>query len=659
MNFVLASCMLQINTADTASDGAHTLKRCIRWRCIKTVRPKPHRTIHTSATMKAVCVLVCLALARHCAGSIFHRRAPARMDRLAVQPPVAEYLDPYLQEKYLAQYPYVQQVYRQNENLPIYEERNVRQPPRRMMTDNMLVNQDITMDDKMLQRVFRTDKVTTERQNIARNSDSSTVETNSQETIGTLNSLTGFDQQFAAPRFADMGVVSRSALLNEKPALYGDAAVWRSLKIATSPEWPVEKKDIEKIFGDAMMATKHIQPETKTELHNAVETALQIDSEDLRLNATELLKKYQYPVEEHTIKTDDGYFLTLFRISAKQIDLAQPRPVVFLMHGLLGSADDWLLMGPGKSLAYLLADAGYDVWLGNARGSRYTRHVSKSRAQPDFWQFSIDEIALHDLPAMIDYVLETAKVQKMFYVGHSTGTSAFFALASARPEYNDKIVMMYALSPMVYMSYVRSPLVRMLAPNSRLSSRLHEQLGQGEFRPDEELLRTVGGAMCENEIGCKNVCSNAYFVTSGVNVENLEPSQIPSIMSHLPAGGSTKQMKQYGQAVTAHDFRMFDFGPEMNEKVYGKPQPPSYMMDKVTTPVVLYHSEHDWLAHPKDVARLQKELPNAMIKRIPEDYFSHNDFIVSKKAPELVYKHLIESIQKPQLKTQEQQQTSY
>lgn len=679
--------------------------------------------------MKAVCLLVCLALARHSAGSIFHRRHyNPSVDTLAQS---ADYIDPYLQGEQYQQYqqelqrqyqqvqqqqyqPEYQKEVQRNQYVQEQQQRDLeqevaQQPEQRRYQQRILQRSQDQQGQKYVrhsqeqhsqeqhsqeqhsqeqhsreqhsqeqrsqeqardqqyqrQALYRHEQPEQyEKYNQLQNQEQerrqhqqpigSYIENGSQENIQSQNALTGhqYDTRFAAPRFADLDtpvLASRSSMMN---VAYGDDAVeWRGLRVASSPESPVNKKDIERIFRRAQMATKHIQPETKTKLHEAVQAAAYTNNEVSHLNATELLKKYQYPVEEHTVKTEDGYYLTLFRIPPKQqTPEEKPRKVVFLMHGLLGSADDWLLMGPGKSLAYQLADAGYDVYLGNARGNKYTRHASMHRAQPNFWQYSNDEIALYDLPAMIDYVLKVSRQQKMYYVGHSQGTTAFFALAAARPEYNEKIAMMFALSPMVYMGGIRSPLVRMIAPSSAFYNNLNNNLGNGEFKPSKELVRTMGGDMCENEIGCKNMCSNVFFVMAGVNVENLEASQIAAIMSHLPAGASIKQMKQYGQAVDSNEFRMYDYGSEMNKKVYGKSQPPKYNMKKVTVPVVLYYSEHDWMANPKDVERLRNELPNATAHKIQQDYFSNTDFQFSKQAPEMVNKNLIEEIQKQQTK---------
>lgn len=185
--------------------------------------------------------------------------------------------------------------------------------------------------------------------------------------------------------------------------------------------------------------------------------------------------------------TDDGYLLTMHRLPCGRVDgcaqhgrrgAGQP---VFLQHGLLSSSADWLLSGPEKALAFVLADAGYDVWLGNARGNTYSkRHVRLRNDDSEFWDFSWHEMAEFDIPAEIDYVYKIrglenpaayagangSQVYDLLYVGHSMGTTMAFAMLSLRPEYNEKIRAGFALAPVAYMSKVKSP-IRLLAPFSK------------------------------------------------------------------------------------------------------------------------------------------------------------------------------------------------
>lgn len=74
------------------------------------------------------------------------------------------------------------------------------------------------------------------------------------------------------------------------------------------------------------------------------------------------------------------------------------------------------------------------------------------------------EIGTLDLPAMIDYILGATSREKLFYLAHSQGSTAFFVMSCELPEYQEKVEAMHALAPIAYMSHTISPPFRLLAP---------------------------------------------------------------------------------------------------------------------------------------------------------------------------------------------------
>jgi pimeloyl-ACP methyl ester carboxylesterase len=367
--------------------------------------------------------------------------------------------------------------------------------------------------------------------------------------------------------------------------------------------------------------------------------------EDAFLMVPELIRKHGYPAERHTVRTSDGYSLEMHRIPySPHNTTVEGRQPVFLMHGLLDSSSTWVIMRPENGLAYLLADLGYDVWMGNARGNRYSRH--HVTFDPDgwrsdrrsFWQFSWHEIGTTDLPAMIDYVLGETKYAKLHYIGHSQGTTSFFVMASERPAYNDKILSMQALAPVAFMSHLRSPFVRAASMFLNTLDTAAGALGIYELLPSNELLALGGQAACRDEAWTQALCYNVLFLIAGFNSAQTNTTMIPVMLGHTPAGASANQLIHYGQGVRSARFRQYDWGMLSNLWTYGSINPPAYNLRNVRAPVALHYSTNDWLAEPVDVEELHQGLPNVIGKfLVPDPSFNHLDFVWAIDVRSLLY----------------------
>ena len=123
-----------------------------------------------------------------------------------------------------------------------------------------------------------------------------------------------------------------------------------------------------------------------------------------------------------------------------------------------------MLCAAGRSLAYSLVDNGYDVWLGNVRGSLYGRdHNTLSVNNSEWWAWSWEQMALHDLPSMIEHTLKVTKAENLVYIGHSQGATMGFAGFPAMPkELAAKVRLFIALGPVGHLPQLDHPVINML-----------------------------------------------------------------------------------------------------------------------------------------------------------------------------------------------------
>jgi len=368
---------------------------------------------------------------------------------------------------------------------------------------------------------------------------------------------------------------------------------------------------------------------------------------------TELVRFWGYPIEEHFVLTEDGYILGMHRIpygKSGKNGGKKPGPPVFLAHGLTSSSAQWVFGPPEKSLGLLLADAGYDVWMGNTRGNTYSRnHVSFDPCPscPDFWNFGFDDTGVKDYSAEIDHILEiNADYEKMHFVGHSMGCTQFVILMSEKPEYNDKIIEAYLLAPAVFMTHAPHPIFILTSFAEDIEA-IFQWLGMYEFAPNSQIVSWIGHQICNEESNpdLADVCANLAFAFMGLNPDQFNKTMSPVYLDHVPSGTSTRPIVHYAQ-LNDYDmeFKKFDFGnQDENIEHYGTATPPSYNFENVQVPVVLMAGDNDYLADVLDVYALSEILPNVQkFEVINITGFTHFDFAIAIDADKVVYNPIIE-----------------
>ncbi|XP_055611395.1 lipase 3-like [Uranotaenia lowii] len=370
-----------------------------------------------------------------------------------------------------------------------------------------------------------------------------------------------------------------------------------------------------------------------------------VDEEDGRLRSPEITSKYGYRTETHKVETYDGFKVEMHRISASPTagPFDPEKPPVFLMHGLMGSSGDWIMIGPKNALPYLLADRGYDVWMGNGRGNRYSNeHSYLTDNMREYWEFSWHEVGIYDMPVMIDFVLDMRKVKQLHYVGHSQGITVFLVLTSLMPQYNEKFIKVHALAPAAYLYHLKNPVLRYLATHLSAVENTVNFLGWNQYAPNPPWVLNVAHMFCPHSV--RN-CVNLMFLLSAGEFQHLLPKIVPVLLGHIPAGASAKQIYHFGQGVISGRFRQYDYGLDNNTEIYHNPDPPEYNLTNVRAPVLIYYGQDDHLSTPTDVGRLAQELPNVVsLNQVADASFGHMDFLLAPDVKAVLYDHIIASI---------------
>ncbi|KAL3754430.1 hypothetical protein ACJRO7_001635 [Eucalyptus globulus] len=295
-----------------------------------------------------------------------------------------------------------------------------------------------------------------------------------------------------------------------------------------------------------------------------------------------------YDCEEHTVTTQDGYILSLLKIT-----------------------------------------------IANTCGTKYSRgHTSLSPDDPAYWDWTWDNLVSSDLPAVFNYVYDQT-AQKLHYVGHSQGTLMALA-AFSREQFLVMLRAAVLLSPIAYIGQMTSPIAKSAVENF-LAEALY-QLGVYEFDPRGDAVVKLLQDICQ-----KTGVDCTYLLTSFTGPNCCLNSTIVNVfLDHEPQPTSTKNLIHLAQMVRDGKISMYDYGNEgQNIEHYGQATPPLYNMSSIPNnlPFFLSYGGADALSDMRDVKLLLDSLKDHDGDKLVTQYrvdYAHADFVMGENAREVV-----------------------
>lgn len=367
----------------------------------------------------------------------------------------------------------------------------------------------------------------------------------------------------------------------------------------------------------------------------------------------DIIKSRGFTGEMYSLRPQTGFIMNLYRIVNP---LANPNTLnrypVLYGHGVLFDSHSMIISSehskPRKpvigqptvlygdregfndhSLPFMLSNNNFDVWLFDSRATNdYNRNLTAEldpREAQMFWDFSLDDEALIDLPILIDFVLAKTASHKLVYVGYSESTFFMFALMSRRPDYAARVAAFVALAPVAYVSHIRGMTVPLVvAMEQILPGGLNTNFMPQPFIDMVNIgLRNGCRIKSINEMMCRTL----YNVFGGVGSGELTPESF----SNFFRSTSWKSMKHFAQLYQSKRFAMFDYGIPTNMKLYGQPLSPNYELGNIKSDrIILARGQTDVLSAPEDQARLIRELGSKPYLDISVPNYNHYDFIHGK-----------------------------
>ncbi|KAI0072829.1 triacylglycerol lipase [Panus rudis PR-1116 ss-1] len=359
-----------------------------------------------------------------------------------------------------------------------------------------------------------------------------------------------------------------------------------------------------------------------------------------------------YDFEEHVVLTKDGYLLGLHRLRLRKGEERTPgsapgKPVVYLHHGLLMNSEVWVcLTSAERSLPFVLVELGFDVWLGNNRGNKYSKKsIYHDPNSTKFWDYSIDNFAWNDIPDSIQYILDITKEPSLSYIGFSQGSAQAFAALSIHPPLNERVNVFIALAPA-------------MSPDGLAAS-----IVDGLMKASPTLLFLIFGrkAILSSAPTWQSILYPPVFsaaITTSLrwlfnwHSYNIDPDQKLAAYAHLYSYASVKSVVHWFQIMRTGKFQMYDDDVQRVMIARKEPARPSgvtayaparFPTRNIMSPIVLLYGDSDSLV---DIEQMMRELPRHGTTATRLYGYEHLDILWGKNVHKDVIPHVVAALKK-------------
>jgi pimeloyl-ACP methyl ester carboxylesterase len=312
------------------------------------------------------------------------------------------------------------------------------------------------------------------------------------------------------------------------------------------------------------------------------------------------------PPEVHRVACQDGWEIAVHVRRAPQRRFEEP---VLLCHGLAANRYTFDFEPP-YSVAHYLAEAGFDCFSVEWRGTGHSRRPPRGRRYTDF---TVDDHILQDGPAVLEFALRETGARRAFWLGHSLG--GLIGYAAAQGPSGAKLAGLLVLGSPVYL---------------RSEPFLSALLGLG--------VKAAWPARLRQEWFSATLAPFLGYVTLPLSEMLVNPEHIPpriqrQVYANMMSSMSRKVLLQFQDWIANDTFRSFDGRVDWRAGI-----------STLSLPVLVMGGSVDRLATEENVRKQFTLLttPDRTLHVFGRDRgdkmdYGHGDLIFGTGAPQEVY----------------------